>query len=178
MRTRCSPPRSATANSSESPAGGRRTAAPPAAPDDSRTGRSCRAITCGLVPASASGSCLHAVLRTAQRLSELFSPQLVQMLHNPTVLPAHVAVGFWMRPIAPENTPVDAAQLLAGGSASPALRVAGGLPALGDPRSIRSASHGAWWELAAGSPAARWLCPAQRCVQNEKHVQEGERRGR
>jgi len=26
------------------------------------------------------------------------------MLHNPTVLPAHVAVGFWLKPIAPENS--------------------------------------------------------------------------
>jgi len=26
------------------------------------------------------------------------------MLHNPTVLPAHVAAGFWLKPIAPENS--------------------------------------------------------------------------
>jgi hypothetical protein len=65
-----------------------------------------------------------AVLRMARRLRELFSPELVQMLHNPIVLPAEVAVGFWLKPVAPEIMPVTAAQLLAGGYHSPALRVA------------------------------------------------------
>jgi hypothetical protein len=79
----------------------------------------------------------------ARRLRELFSPWLVQMLHNPTVLPAHVSAGFWLKPIAPENMPVIAAQLLASGCDSPAVRVAAGLAAHGDPRSIGSASLGA-----------------------------------
>jgi len=95
----------------------------------------------------------------ARRLRELFSPWLVQMPHNPVVLPAHVAAGFWLKPIAPENMPVMAAQLLAGGSDSPALRVAAGLA-----HTVRAASaahpRGPWRELAAGSPAVRLPGPS------------------
>jgi hypothetical protein len=40
---------------------------------------------------------------------------LAQMLHNPIVLPADVAVGFWLKPVAPGIMPVTAAQLLANG---------------------------------------------------------------
>jgi hypothetical protein len=32
------------------------------------------------------------------------------MLHNPIVLPADVAVGFWLKPVAPGIMPVTAAQ--------------------------------------------------------------------
>jgi hypothetical protein len=49
-------------------------------------------------------------------LRGLFWPELVQMLHNPVVLPADVAVGFWPKPVAPGIMPVTAAQLLAGGT--------------------------------------------------------------
>jgi hypothetical protein len=44
------------------------------------------------------------------------------MLHNPVVLLADVAVGFWLEPVAPGIMPVTAAQLVAGGYDSPALR--------------------------------------------------------
>jgi hypothetical protein len=40
------------------------------------------------------------------------------MLHNPTVLAAHVAAGFWLKPSAPENMPAIAAQLAGGPSAA------------------------------------------------------------
>jgi hypothetical protein len=55
--------------------------------------------------------CPHAVLRMTRRLRELFSPELVQMLDNPVVLPAEVAVGFWPKPVAPGIMPVIAAQV-------------------------------------------------------------------
>jgi hypothetical protein len=77
------------------------------------------------------------------------------MLHNPTVLYAYVAVGLWLKPFGPEIRPVSAAQLLAAGYDSPALRVA----ADGGPRSIGGASRGPWRMLAAGSPAARLPVP-------------------
>jgi hypothetical protein len=51
---------------------------------------------------------------------------------------------------------VIAVQVLADGSASPALRVVAGPAAHGEPRNIGSAFQGPWWTLAAGSPAA-WL---------------------
>jgi hypothetical protein len=77
------------------------------------------------------------------------------MLHNPTVLRDDVIVGLWLKPFAPEIMPVIAAQLLAAGYHSPAQRAAAGLAAHGEPRGIGGASGGAWWMLAAGSPAAR-----------------------
>jgi len=46
------------------------------------------------------------------------------MLDNPVVLPADVAVGFWLKPVAPGIMLVIAAQLLASGYHSPALRAA------------------------------------------------------
>jgi len=50
----------------------------------------------------------------------------VQMLHNPTVRPADVAAGFWLKSAAPGIMPVIASQLVAGGYDSRALRVAAG----------------------------------------------------
>jgi hypothetical protein len=105
--------------------------------------------------------CLRAVL-LAQVLRELFWPWRVQMLDNPTVQRADVAAGLWQKPFAREIMPVIAAQLLAGGYDSPALRAAGDLAARGDPRSIGGTSRGPWWKVAAGSPARGWLCPARR----------------
>jgi hypothetical protein len=82
------------------------------------------------------------------------------MPDNPIVLPAHVFAGFWPRPVAPGIMPVIAARLLAGGYVGLAPQLAAGLAARGDPRSIGSASR-ALEELAAGSPAGGWLCPAR-----------------
>ena len=83
------------------------------------------------------------------------------MAHNLAVLPADVAIDFWLRPIAPENMPMIAAQLLlADGYDSPALRDAAGLCARDDPRDIRSAFQQALVALsvfAARRPAAFWL---------------------
>jgi hypothetical protein len=74
------------------------------------------------------------------------------MPHNPIVLPAEVAVGFWLKPVALEIMPVAAALLLAGGSAGPALRMAAGPAAHGEPRNIGSALQEALVELGAWVP--------------------------
>jgi hypothetical protein len=103
------------------------------------------------------------------------------MLHNPTVLPARVTVGFWLKPIAPEIMPMIAAQLLAEVHDSAPCAS----PDAADPRNIGGASQRPWWKVAAGSQRPwwkvaagsqrhGWLCPARRCVRNEDHVQEGE----
>src|SRR6266566_6552215 len=80
------------------------------------------------------------------------------MLDNPVVLPADVALGFRLKPVAPGIMPVIAAQLLHGGYHSPALRLAAGLAAHGA-RAAAAHSRGPWWTLAAGSPAARLPMP-------------------
>jgi len=81
------------------------------------------------------------------------------MLHNPIVLPADVAAGFWLKPAAPGIMPVIAAQLVAGGYDSRALRVAAGLAAHGARAASAAHSRGPWRTLAAGFPAARLPVP-------------------
>jgi hypothetical protein len=55
------------------------------------------------------------------------------MLDNPNVLPAHLALSLWLKPSAPDNVLVSAAQLLAEGyGAGPSLPRDAGLAAPGD----------------------------------------------
>jgi hypothetical protein len=74
------------------------------------------------------------------------------MLHNPTVLRAHVAAGFWLKPDAPESMPMIAAQLLADGYDSPgARRPAQHLQRIGE----ALVEAGAW--VPGGASADAWL---------------------
>jgi hypothetical protein len=75
-----------------------------------------------------------------------------RLLDNVTMLPSDVGLDFWLRPIAPENMPMIAAQLLADGYDSPALRHVAGLGAHDDSRDIRSAFQQALAELDAWLP--------------------------
>jgi hypothetical protein len=85
---------------------------------------------------------------------------LAQMLHNPIVLPADVAVGFWLKPVAPGIMPVTAAQLLANGYDSPALRVAEGLAAHGA-RAASAAHSGALVDAGCWIPGHLAACAGQ-----------------
>jgi hypothetical protein len=100
------------------------------------------------------------------------------MLHNPVVLPADVAVGFWLKPVAPGIMLVIAAQLLASGYHSPALRVAAESWPHTVPAPRRQRIPGALVDAGGWIPArVAARCPARRWVRNGKHVQEGERSG-
>jgi len=97
------------------------------------------------------------------------------MLHNPAVLRAHVAAGFWLKPSAPESMPMIAAQLLADGDDSPAARAA----AHGDPHNIRSVFREALVEADAWVPgrAAAYTRLGGGCG-TRSTCRKGKRRGR
>ncbi len=79
------------------------------------------------------------------------------MLHNPTVLPARVTVGFWLKPTAPEIMSMIAGQLLADVYDSAALRVA----ARGRPAQHRQPIPGALAEVGGWVPGrAASVCPS------------------
>jgi hypothetical protein len=71
---------------------------------------------------------------------------------NRKVLPADAALGFWLKPIAPEDMPMIAAHLLADGYDTPSLREAAGFGANDDPRDIRDAFRQALAELGVWLP--------------------------
>jgi len=98
------------------------------------------------------------------------------MLHNPTVLPARVTVGFWLKPIAPEIMPMIARQLLADVYDSAALRVA----ARGRPAQHRQRIPGALAEVSAWIPGgAAAVCPGRGGECGMKATcRKGKRRGR
>src|SRR5260370_2147732 len=91
------------------------------------------------------------------------------MLHNPTVRPADVAAGFWLKSAAPGIMPVIASQLVAGGYDSRAPRVAAGEAAHG--ARAESAAHPGRALVDAGGwvpRPRRCFCPAPPALPNDK----------
>ena len=74
------------------------------------------------------------------------------MRHDWAVLPGEVAVDFWLRPSLAEDMPGLAAQLLAEGHDTPALRLVARCAVSDDPHHIRDAFQQALNELGAWIP--------------------------
>lgn len=66
--------------------------------------------------------------------------------------PSQIAVDYWLCPIPPENMPMLAAQLLAAGHDSPALRQAAALTSGDHPATVRSTFEQALVELGVRIP--------------------------
>lgn len=87
--------------------------------------------------------------------------------------PREAGIRFWLDPVPPEEMPVLAARMLAGGHDTPALRRAAGGSRRDDPRDIRQELGQALGEQGAWPPRPRRRRAGSRHVPGARTAQRG-----